>query len=68
MVSESVLYIPQSFRTGASPSDGSVLYPGHSLGEGSYSSAEMQLVYSTALADWAAQILRLFSITIFWVS
>ena len=27
-------------------------HSGHSLGKGSYSSAEMQLVYSTALADW----------------
>ena len=31
-----------------------MLYPGHSLGE-SYSAAEMQLVYSTAPADWATR-------------
>ena len=30
--------------------------PGHSLGKGSYLSAEMQLVYSTAPADWANDI------------
>ena len=28
-------------------------YPGHSLGGGSYPSAEVQSVYSTAPADWA---------------
>ena len=37
---------------GASPSDGFVSYPGHLLGE-SYTSAEMQSVYSTAPVDWA---------------
>ena len=43
--------IPQSSDiTGASPSDCVVSYPGHSL-EKSYSSAEMQLVYSTTPAD-----------------
>ena len=47
---EGVLYIPQSSRTGASPSDCLVSCPGHSLEE-SYLSAEMQSVYSTALAD-----------------
>ena len=31
-------------------------YPGHSLGGGSYSSAEKQSVYSTAPADWANKI------------
>ena len=30
-----------------------IVYPGHSLEEGSYPSAKMQLVYSTAPADWA---------------
>ena len=30
-----------------------VSYPGHSLGRGSYPSAEVQSVYSTAPADWA---------------
>ena len=50
---ERVLHIPQSsIIIGASPSDGSVSYPEHSLEE-SYSSAKMQSVYSTALADKA---------------
>ena len=31
-------------------------YLGHSLGVGSYSSADMQLVYSTAPVDWAEVI------------
>ena len=49
---EEVLCIPQSFcMTGTSPSDRFVTYPGYSLG-GSYPSAEMQSVYSTAPADW----------------
>ena len=44
-----VLCIPQSSSiTGTSLSDYLVLYPGHSLG-GSYPSAEVQSVYSTAL-------------------
>ena len=49
-----VLHIPQSI-TGASPSDCLVSSPGHLLGEvgESYPSAEMQLVYFAALADWA---------------
>ena len=38
--------------TGTSPSDCLASYPGHSLGAGSYSSAEVQSVYSTAPADW----------------
>ena len=45
---EGVLYIPQSSRTRASPSDGLVSYPGHSLGR-SYPSAKVQSVYFTAL-------------------
>ena len=49
--SEEVLHIPQNSRTGAPTSDGLVSYPGHLL-KGSYSSAEMQSVYSTAPADW----------------
>ena len=49
---ERVLHIPQSSRTGASTSNGLVSYAGHSL-RVSYSPAEMQLVYSTVLADWA---------------
>ena len=44
---------PQSTSiTGTSPSDCLELYPGHSLGGGSYSSAVVQSVYSTAPADW----------------
>ena len=43
--------IPHSSSiTGASPSDYLVSYLGHSLGK-SYPSAEMQSVYSVALAD-----------------
>ena len=46
---EGVLHIPQSSSiTGTSPSDCLVSYQGHLLGEGSYPSAEVQLVYSTA--------------------
>ena len=51
---EGVLRIPQSI-TGASPSDCLVSYQEHSLGE-SYSTAEMQLKYSTAPADWARRL------------
>ena len=50
-----VLSIPQSSSiTGASPSDCSVSYPGHLLG-GSYPSAEMQSIYSTAPIYWATE-------------
>ena len=43
-----MLRIPQSLIiTGGSPSDPLVLYPGH-LSEESYSSAEMQSMYSAA--------------------
>ena len=50
---EGVLRIPQGPSiTGTSPSDCLVSYPGRSL-EGSYPSAEVQSVYSTAPADWA---------------
>ena len=48
---EGVLHIPQISKAGVSPLDGLMLYSGHLLG-GSHS-AEMQLVYSTAPADWA---------------
>ena len=49
---EGVLCIPQSFCiTGTSPLDCLVSYLGHSLGEGFYPSAEMQLIYSTAPAN-----------------
>ena len=51
---EGVLYIPQSSSIiGISLSDCLVPYPEHSLGRGSYPSAEKQLMYSTAPADWA---------------
>ena len=43
---EEVLHIPKSSRTGTSPSDGLVSYPGHSLGE-SYTSANAKLADST---------------------
>ena len=50
---EGLLHIPQnSSITGTSPSDCLVSYTGHSLEE-SYSSADMQSVYSTAPADLA---------------
>ena len=49
-----VLHTPQSSSIiGTSPSDCLVSYPGHSLGGGSYPSAEKQSVYSTGPADWA---------------
>ena len=52
---ERVLHIPQSPSiTRTSQSDCLVSYPGHSFGMGgSFSSAEVQSVYSTAPADWA---------------
>ena len=52
---EGVLRIPQSSSiAGTSPSDCLVSYPGHLLrGGGSYPSAEVPSVYSTAPADWA---------------
>ena len=57
--SEGVLRISRSsISIGALPSDYLVAYPGHLLKE-SYPSAGMQLVYSTALADWAIYIFRL---------
>ena len=50
---EGLLRIPQSsIITGTSPSDCLVSYPGHLWG-GSYSSAEVQSIYSTAPADCA---------------
>ena len=56
---EGVPCISQSSSiTGTSPSDCLVSYPEHSLGW-SYSSAEKQLVYSTALADWAIKPVKL---------
>ena len=43
---------PKYPASGTSPSDCFVSYPGQSLG-GSYPSAEVLSVYSTAPADWA---------------
>ena len=49
------LCIPQSSSiTESSPSDWLASYPGHLLGE-SYSTAEMQSVYSVAQADWITE-------------
>ena len=45
---------------GTSPSDSFVSYPELSQAEESYPSVKMQSVYSTALADWAASVSRLF--------
>ena len=45
---EGILHIPQNSRSGASPSNGLVSYPGHLLRRGSYSYAEMQSAYYTA--------------------
>ena len=50
---EEVLRILQIFNPGALPSEFLMSYSGHSLEGGSYSSAEMQSVYSTAPVDWA---------------
>ena len=51
---EEILCIPQrSSITGTSPSDCLMSLQEHLLGGGSYPSAEMQLVYSTAPANWA---------------
>ena len=55
-VNEGVLHIPQSSRTGTSPSDCLVLYPGHSLRRGFYPSAEMESIYSRKQADWAESL------------
>ena len=55
-----VLCIPQSSSiAGASPPDCLVSYPGHLLGVGgSYPTAEVQLVYSTAPAVRAKKLIR----------
>ena len=54
-----VFRIPQSASiTGTSPSGFLVLYPGHSLA-GSYTTAEVQSVYSTAPADWEKSICKI---------
>ena len=49
---EGVFYVHQSFKTGASVSDGLISRTLVVIGE-SYSPAEMQSVYSTTLDDWA---------------
>ena len=61
---EEVLHIPHSSNiTRASPSDCFVSYPRHLLAE-SYSSAEMQSMYSTAPADWANRHLLNYKIVV----
>ena len=50
-VNDGVLLIHQISEVEASASDCLISYPGHSWGRGSYSSAEMQLVYSIVPAD-----------------
>ena len=52
---EGALHISQSSKTGASPADGLISYPGYSWRE-VLLSAEMQLVYSAALADLALSV------------
>ena len=53
---EGLLHIPKTSRIGALPSDSFVSYPWHSLvGEGFYSTAEMQSAYSTATTVWAEE-------------
>ena len=51
-----VLHILQISKAGASTSDGLMSYIGHSFGGKSYFSANMQLVHSTAPADWASEL------------
>ena len=53
-----VLHISQSSRTGASSSDCLMSYPGHSV-VGSYPTAEIQSVYSTAPATWVAESIKI---------
>ena len=51
---EGVLHILQSSRTGASPSNSLISYPGYLVQERrSYPSAKLQSAYSTALDKWA---------------
>ena len=65
--SEGVLHIPpNSSITGASPSDSFVKYLGYSLVAGSYPSAEMQSVYSTALSDWPVIFWEFVGLVGFW--
>ena len=54
-----LLSIPHcSSITGTSPSDCSVSYPSYSLRGESYPFSEIQLVYSTARADWPIYLLN----------
>ena len=56
---EEVLYIPQSSKTGASPSDCLVSYTGHSWGVGGLSLfIEMQSVCSTSPVHWAGKPIK----------
>ena len=66
---EGVLYIPQISKAEASLSDVLMSYPGHSWREGSYPSAEMQSVYSTAPANWAIfdPWFESYQIQLFWL-
>ena len=58
---------PQSSSiTGTTPSDCLVSYPGHSW-EGSCPSAEKQLTYSTAPADWAIEKQMIISCASWWL-
>ena len=50
---ERVLHILESSRTGASPSDDLVSYPGHSFKVGFTFFAEIESAYFTAPTDWA---------------
>ena len=58
-VNEEVLHIPQSSKTGASPSDGLVSYSRHSLGERYYPSVEMKSAHSTSPTKWTERVLVL---------
>ena len=63
---EVVLRIPQSSSiTGTSPSDCLVSYLEHSLWR-YYSSAQVNLVYSTAPADWAKEVVLLLFMIYKW--
>ena len=56
--SEGVIHIPQISKAGAVPLDYLIAYPRHSMEGRSYPSAEKQLVYFSATADWAYPILE----------
>ena len=64
---EGLLHIPQSSGIArTSTSDILVSYIGHLLGEGSYSSAEVQSAYSTAPTEWAKDWLDEIVKLVFW--